>query len=69
MMYTTIAGDTYDVVSKKVFGDEAHTGAIITANPRHAPTVIFSAGDVLNIPALPRNAANASRPPLEWYRR
>ena len=33
--YTTISGDTWDIVAYKVFGDEGYTDKIIKANLQH----------------------------------
>lgn len=53
MTYTTIQGDTWDMVAFKTLGNELLTPLLIAANPDQAKTVIFSAGAVLTIPAAP----------------
>jgi len=60
--YSTIQGDTWDLISVKMYQDEAHTGILITANPDHANTVLFSAGIVLDIPPRPEIPAHSTLP-------
>jgi phage tail protein X len=56
-------GDTWDIVSLRVYGDEGFAGILTTANPRHANTVIFSAGIVLTIPPQPAPSIINNLPP------
>ena len=60
--YTTVQGDAWDSISKRVYGDEAHTGLLIAANPEHTETVLFSAGIVLTVPPRPELPARAGLP-------
>ena len=60
--YTTISGDTWDIVAYKVFGDERYMDKIINANLQHRETVIFPAGVTLQLPRTP-----AGLPP--WKKR
>lgn len=48
--YTTIAGDTWDVIAKKVYDDDHAFGTLMDANPKYIETLIFSGGVVLNVP-------------------
>lgn len=53
--YRTVQGDTWDMIAAKVYeglGGEAFTSELIDANPRYVETVIFSAGEVLNVPEV-----------------
>lgn len=50
--YTTISGDTWDVIAKKVYGSEYRADILMAANPTHISEFIFSAGTVLTVPAL-----------------
>lgn len=50
--YTTIQGDMWDAIAKKQLGSEMYMDVLIAANPKHASTVIFSAGIVLEIPDI-----------------
>ena len=50
--YTTVSMDTWDIISKKVYGDEHFIDKLIAANIRYRKVVIFSAGIVLSVPEL-----------------
>lgn len=50
--YTTIQGDTWDMISYKVYGNEQHMETLIQANIKHIHRVIFSANVLLTIPTL-----------------
>lgn len=50
--YTTVAGDTWDMVSYKMFGNEMHKNAILEENMSYRETVIFPAGVTLTIPDI-----------------
>ena len=48
--YTTIQGDTWDIVSLKMYGTEKQMHTLIEANPAHRDTVFFSANTILAVP-------------------
>lgn len=48
--YTTILGDTFDLVAYKMYGDSKAIKKIIEVNQVHCGTLIFSAGVELVIP-------------------
>lgn len=50
--YTTVQGDTWDIVSRKNYGSEKYVDVLIEANPDHRLVFIFGAGVLLQIPAL-----------------
>lgn len=50
MIYTTKAGDTFDLISYKQLGSCRHTEKLIDANRQHVSTVIFAAGVELELP-------------------
>lgn len=53
--YTTIQGDTWDMIAAKVYpelGGEKFTSALIEANSNYVETVIFGAGVKLEIPEV-----------------
>ncbi len=61
---TTRHGETWDMVSYRVYGDEHHTWLLVDANRALRHVRIFSAGVRLNVPALPEEAAaKSSLPP------
>lgn len=68
MSYTTIQGDVWDMISYKVYGDEAHISNLIAANYRHKDTAVFPAGVELTIPELPPEARYAELLP-PWKRK
>ena len=51
-IYTTIAGDTWDIVSYKMLGSEMYKNAILEVNLASRETVIFPAGVYLTIPDI-----------------
>lgn len=68
--YTTVQGDTFDIIAKKVLGDEHHVGDLMEANLQHISVLIFSAGVTLNIPEITEvvaidNEEQYSTPPWE----
>lgn len=65
MKYTTIQGDTWDVIALKTTGSEMNMNRLIENNITHRDTVIFGAGIVLDIPDIP-TAVNELLPP--WKR-
>lgn len=48
--YKTIQGDTYDIIAKKVYGDELLMGKIVRANPKYIGMMVFPSGVILQIP-------------------
>jgi phage tail protein X len=62
MTYTTIQGDTWDIIAYKLFGVESRMLLLMQTNPDHISTVIFSAGVALTIPEIP-DAVSAELPP------
>lgn len=55
--YKTQSGDTFDVVSRKVYGTESESGRILRANPGIIEPL--NAGTELIIPALPNSPKNS----------
>ena len=50
--YTTTQGDTWDIISKKIYGNELFMDVLIKANINQRKTVIFPYGVVLNVPDI-----------------
>lgn len=50
--YSTVQGDMWDHIAKKVYGDEYKLHFLMEANPKHIETVIFAAGVTLLVPSL-----------------
>lgn len=63
--YTTIQGDTWDMISLRVYGTEKNMGALIDANPRYREVVFFSANTILIVPEVTATV-NSNLPP--WKR-
>ena len=52
--YTTIQGDTWDVIAKKVYDDEAYTFLLMEANPKLLDYFVFPEGIVVTVPEKPK---------------
>lgn len=63
--YTTMHGDTFDMLALDVYNNEFKSKYIIEANPQYASTIIFDAGVKLTIPIL-EDSAQTTLPP--WKR-
>lgn len=50
--YTTVSGDTWDIVAYKAYGNEMYMDTLIKANIEHKDTCIFPAGVVLTLPEI-----------------
>lgn len=50
--YTTSQGDTWDMISYKMYGNEKHVDTLIRANLSYRYIVIFSANETLTIPKI-----------------
>lgn len=61
--YTTIQGDTWDVISLKTLGSEMLVSKLIEANSKHRNTIYFSAGIILNIPVIENVQKQINLPP------
>lgn len=63
--YTTIQGDTWDLIAYKLWGSEYLLPLLFDANPKQATTIIFSAGVMLNVPIIEDETDEVDRP--EWF--
>ncbi|WP_304086412.1 tail protein X [Maridesulfovibrio ferrireducens] len=52
LSYTTIQGDTWDIIARKLWDRETMCSDLMNVNPDHAETIIFSSGIVLNVPEI-----------------
>ncbi len=64
--YTTIGGDTWDMIAKKALGSELVMDKLIKANVEYKDVVVFSSGVVLNVPKLEQLGNYSNLPP--WKR-
>ena len=53
--YTTIQGDTWDLISYKLFGSEKYMKNLIEANWPLLEVLVFSSGTVITVPDLPED--------------
>lgn len=51
-IYTTVAGDTWDIISYKTLGNEMYKNKILEGNLASRETVVFPAGVSLIIPDI-----------------
>lgn len=51
-IYTTQQGDTWDLISYRVYGSEFYTDDLFRVNLKYSDIAVFSAGYVLNIPDI-----------------
>ena len=51
--YTTIQGDTWDMIAKKVYDDESYTFLLMEANPQLLDYFVFPEGIVITVPEKP----------------
>ena len=63
--YTTSQGDTWDIIALRQMGSEKYMSLIIEANSKFNQVVVFPAGIVLVIPAVPVATATTLPP---WKR-
>lgn len=54
--YTTIQGETWDVIALKVYGGEEYAAFLMENNYAFLDILVFSSGTVLNTPGLPEEA-------------
>lgn len=64
--YTTILGDTWDMISFKNYGKEKYARELVEANLEYVETIVFSAGIILNVPEIKTETEYSSLPP--WKR-
>ena len=51
--YTTIQGDTWDMIAKRVYDDESYTQLLMEANPQLLDYFVFPEGIVVAVPEKP----------------
>lgn len=54
--YSTIQGDAWDLISRKVYGDEYLVNLLLDANPQYKTVIVFSGGIKLVVPDAPERA-------------
>lgn len=66
ILYTTVAGDTFDALALAAYNDENKMNLIIEANLQYCDTLIFDGGVQLFIPIIEQAETAESLPP--WRR-
>jgi phage tail protein X len=61
-IYTTVQGDSWDLIAYKVYGDSYQMDALLRANPEHRATLRFSAGVEIVCPDV-EIAVSSTLPP------
>lgn len=56
--YQTIQGDTWDIIAKKVYGDEKHMDFLMAHNFPLLDQLVFSTGVQVKVPDLPENVSS-----------
>lgn len=64
-LYTTVQGDTWDILAHDIYGSEKLMHILIAANPNYANTLVFRAGIQLVIPETPKTKTTAMRAPWD----
>ena len=54
--YTTIQGDTWDLIEYKLYGSEKYMKNLIEANWPLLEVLVFSSGTVINVPDIPEDS-------------
>ena len=54
--YTTIQGDTWDLIAYKLYGSEKYMKNLIQANWPLLEVLVFSSGTVINVPDIPEDS-------------
>lgn len=60
--YTTRDGDQWDIIARRVYGNELHADWLMENNGKYIGIYEFDAGTVLSVPSLPESKA-AELPP------
>lgn len=61
--YTTVLGDTWDIIAYKTLGKEKYAKELIEENPQYMDTVIFRSGVTLQVPKITTTSVDSTLPP------
>lgn len=61
-MYKTVDGDTWDMIAKKVYGDESKADVLMENNVQLLDIFIFSAGTEVETPEITQEGTTALPP-------
>ena len=62
--YTTVQGDTWDLIAYKLYGDENYADVLMQSNYPYLDFFVFPADIVLNVPEVSRSENDFEIP--EW---
>ena len=62
MTYTTISGDTWDIIAYKLYGIETMADRLMAVNHRLLDYFVFPAGVVLDVPEVEQEAIDGLPP-------
>ena len=63
MKYTTIQGDTWDMISYKVYGSEKYVGILMQANIELLDIFVFNSGVTIVAPEISTDEDELDLPP------
>lgn len=64
MTYTTVSGDTFDLIAHRLYGNCRRVKTLMQANSQYLDILVFPAGLVLTVPELEDSSADhAGVPP------
>lgn len=64
----TKMGETWDMISKRVYGDEHFIDVLINANFEHRNTVLFPYGVILTVPEIDTTSTDYNKNLPPWKR-
>lgn len=64
--YTTVQGDTWDIISFKLYNDERHMSELMEVNQQNREITVFPANLVLKVPEITVTIPNKLPP---WKRK
>lgn len=64
--YTTVSGDTFDIIAYKLFGNEKYAELLMEANFPLLDYIVFPSGIEVSIPEVEDNGSEVDIP--EWRR-
>ena len=63
--YTTVQGDTWDMISLSLYGTPHRVSELISCNPDYSDVLIFDGNIELSVPVIAENATTTLAP---WKR-
>ncbi len=60
--YTAVQGQTWDQIALEAYGDEIYADYVMENNYPYLDVLVFSGGEILNIPPLPESLEGTMPP-------